>query len=146
MVSTFFFCRSSAYAIEAQLFVPEGFVEAVEQGTDALGKSDRAQALRAKVTGAKNLQCSARKLRINRVFCNETIKLSRPKGAMNPRKGRGRHEDHVIRASDRQPERRHVLDCLAKQTIKFLVAGLDLGHVLEPVRHRAAWFKRHLET
>jgi hypothetical protein len=35
-----------------------------------------------------------------------------------------------------KPERGHVLDRLAKETIELLFAGLDLRHVMEPVRHR----------
>ena len=42
----------------------------------------------------------------------------------------------MIRACDRQAERSHILECLAKQAIKFLVAGLNLDDVFQPVRHR----------
>src|SRR4029077_6080433 len=79
---------------------------------------------------AENLQCSACKLRIDKVVLQRDNQAVASERGDEPWKPGGRHENEVIRACDRQPERGHVLERLAKQTIKFLVAGLDLGHVL----------------
>src|SRR6185437_9136013 len=46
------------------------------------------------------------------------------------------NENEVIRPFDRQAKRRHVLEGLAKQPIKLLVAGLDLDDLLQPIRDR----------
>ena len=40
----------------------------------------------------------------------------------------------MIRARDRQPKRRHVLQRLAIKAIELLVAATDLQHRLQPVR------------
>jgi hypothetical protein len=53
-----------------------------------------------------------------------------------PRQSRGGYKDRVVRFSDRQTERRHVLQGLAKETVELFVAGLDLGHRLQLFRHR----------
>jgi hypothetical protein len=42
----------------------------------------------------------------------------------------------MVLAGHRQAEGGHVLERLAKQAVKFLVAGLDLDDVFEPVRQR----------
>src|SRR5258708_24732566 len=42
----------------------------------------------------------------------------------------------LARALDGQTERGHVLQRLAKKTVEFFVACLNLGHHLQPPRHR----------
>jgi hypothetical protein len=80
--------------------------------------------------GAENLQRSACKLRIDKGVLQRDNQAVASERGDEPWKSSARHEHQVIRACDRQPERGHVLECLAKQTIKFLVAGLNLGHLL----------------
>ena len=40
----------------------------------------------------------------------------------------------MIRAKDRQSERRHILKRLAIKTVEFLVAATNFQHSLQPVR------------
>ena len=42
----------------------------------------------------------------------------------------------MARAPDRQTQRGHILERLAKETVEFLVACLDLDHCLQPFRRR----------
>ena len=69
------------------------------------------------------------------MFCSETIRLSRPNGATNHGKPGGRQKNLVIGAGDREPQCRHVLERLMIKAIEFLVAGADLEHRPQPVRH-----------
>src|SRR5262249_17176680 len=46
-----------------------------------------------------------------------------------------RQEDDMVGSLDWQPQRGHVLQRLAKKTVKFLVTGLDLDYRLQPFRH-----------
>src|SRR6516225_1001193 len=80
--------------------------------------------------GAENLQRSTCKLGLDERVLQRDYQAVASERGDEPWKPSGRHEHQVIRACDRQPERSHVLECLAKQTIKFLVASLDLGHLL----------------
>jgi hypothetical protein len=51
-----------------------------------------------------------------------------------PREPGGRQENHVIGACHWQAKGRHVLERLAEQTIKLLVAGPNLDDIFQPVR------------
>ena len=84
--------------------------------------------------GAENLQCSARKLRIDEGVLQRDDQAVASERRDEPGKPGGRQENHMIRACHRQAERGHVLERLAKQAIKFLVAGPDLDNVFQPVR------------
>ena len=86
--------------------------------------------------GAEDLERSARELRIDEGVLQRDDQAVAPEWGDEPWESGGRQENQVIRALNRQPKRSHVLQPLAKETVKFLVAGLDLDHVLQPVRHR----------
>ena len=79
--------------------------------------------------GAEYLQCAAGKLRIDQGVLQRDDQAVASKRSDKPRQTGGRQENHVIRARNRQAECRHVLERLAKQTIEFFVAGLDLDNV-----------------
>ena len=82
-----------------------------------------------RLQGAQDLQCSARKVRIYEDVLQRDDQAVASERSYEPREAGGRQENHVIRACHRQAERSHVLKRLAKQTIEFLVAGLDLDNV-----------------
>src|SRR6516162_5557709 len=56
------------------------------------------------------------------------------KWSNEPRQSSRRHENHIIRAFDRQAERGHVLERLMKEAIKLFVTCLDLRNGHQPVR------------
>lgn len=79
---------------------------------------------------AEDLQCSSCKLRVNKRVLQRDDQTVAAERGHEPRESCGRKKDHVIGACDWQAERSHILECLAKQTIKFFVAGLDLDNLL----------------
>ena len=91
---------------------------------------------------AQNIQRAAGEFRIDQMFCSETIRLSRPNGAMNQGSPAAGTNTMLIGAVDRQPQRRHVVDRLVVEAVKLLVAGADLQHRLLPVRQRFGVVRR----
>src|SRR5215472_5840900 len=91
--------------------------------------------------GPENLQCGVGKFWIDQGVLQRDDQAVASERGDEPRETGGWQEDHMIGALDRQPKSGHVLEGLAKQTIKFLVARVDLDHVLEPVRHRLSGFR-----
>src|SRR4029077_4504830 len=79
---------------------------------------------------AENLQCSACKLRIDKVVLQRDNQAVASERGDEPWKPGGGQKTGVLRACDREPGAAQFPEALAKQTIKFLVAGRDLGHVL----------------
>src|SRR4029077_5686555 len=55
-----------------------------------------------------------------------------------PGQASSRQEHLVVRAKDRQSERRHVFECLAIKTVEFLVAAANFQHCPQPVRQALA--------
>src|SRR5262249_31605248 len=81
---------------------------------------------------SQNLQRATRELRVDKSVLQGHEKTISTKWSDEPRQSSRRHEDHMIRAFDGQPERGHVLERLMKETIKLFVACLDLRYRLQP--------------
>src|SRR6266446_8124560 len=84
----------------------------------------------------QNLQRAAGEFRIDQYILQRNDQAIAAEGSDEPRQSRGRQKDRMARAPDRQTQRGHVLQRLAKETVEFLVARLDLDHCLEPFAHR----------
>src|SRR6516165_10036568 len=85
---------------------------------------------------AENFQCTAGELRIDEGVLQRDDQAVASERGDKPRESSRRKEDQVVGPFDREAKSGHVLECLTKQTIKLLVARLDLDDLLEPIGHR----------
>ena len=81
---------------------------------------------------SQDLQRTSRELRVDQDILQRNKETISTKWSDEPRQSSRRHENHMIRAFDRQTERGHVLERLMKETIKLFVAGVDLGYGVQP--------------
>ena len=84
----------------------------------------------------QNLQRPAGEFRIDQDILQRNYQAIAAEWSDEPRQPGSRQKDHMVGASDRQTQRGHVLQRLAKKTVEFLVARLDPDHRLQPFCHR----------
>src|SRR6266536_1387874 len=81
----------------------------------------------------KEIQCTPRKLRIDQDVLKRGNQAVPSEWGDEPGKAGSRQEGLAIRSLDWKPERGHILECAAKQSVEFLVARLNFGDRLQPV-------------
>src|SRR6202051_1148655 len=83
---------------------------------------------------AEEIQCAAGEMRVDQNVLKQDDQTTTSERRDEPRKSCRRHECVVIRRLNRKAKRSHVLQGAPKQSIEFLIAGLNFYDRLQPFR------------
>ena len=77
---------------------------------------------------AQDIEAAAREIRIDQNVLQRDNQAVPSERSNKPRHARGRQKNLVVGVADREPQCRHVLQCLTIKAVELLIAGADFEH------------------